>query len=171
MGTNLHRVMQWCGEVIAKLWLAVAALTLLLVFQVSGMVASLLVGYAAFKLAGAGTFGVIALCVSAYLFGLFLAVYVWEPHMKDAVHSAADIMSKAAADASNGRDARAVLKAFEAAQNWPPKRAPEQTAAAYHVLYSDGLSQQTQLTSDEIDRWAIASNNESRSLHPALSQR
>jgi hypothetical protein len=165
--TTLHRILQRCGETIANLWLVVAGLTVLLAFQVSAIAASLFVGYAALRLTGGGTFGAIVFCVTAYLFGLFLAVYVWEPQVKRAVHSAADIIGKAAGETSNRRDARAIQRAFQKASQSPPIRTPGRTSATYRVIYSDGLSQQTLLTPEEIDRWAVASNSdaEGKSSH------
>jgi membrane protein implicated in regulation of membrane protease activity len=93
---SLHRILQRCGEEIARLWLVLAALSVHLAFPLSGIVASLLVGYAASSLTGGGTYGAISFCVTAFLFGLFLSVYVWQPYVKRAVHSASHLMGKAA---------------------------------------------------------------------------
>jgi hypothetical protein len=60
----------------------------------------------------------------------------------------------------------ALQKAFDAAQNWPPKRPPELTPATYQVIYSDGVKRENQLTPDEINRWAAASNKDAEGKLP-----
>jgi hypothetical protein len=55
---------------------------------------------------------------------------------------------------------------LEAAKNWPPKRPPELTPATYRVVYSDGASQETLLTPEEINRWATASNRDAEGKFP-----
>jgi hypothetical protein len=72
---------------------------------------------------------------------------------------------------SDWLERRRVLKAFEAAKNWPPKRAPEHTPADYRIIYSDGYQQETRLLPSEINRWALACNNDSdkqRSPYPIV---
>jgi hypothetical protein len=46
----------------------------------------------------------------------------------------------------------------EDAKNWPPKRPPEQTAATYQVVYSDGVTQERELWPIEVAQWAVDSN-------------
>ncbi|MGO4564812.1 hypothetical protein AB4Z52_07025 [Rhizobium sp. 2YAF20] len=53
---------------------------------------------------------------------------------------------------------RRLKKALEAADKWPPKRPLHLTPATYRVFYSDSVVQEVRLTSEEIHRWAIASN-------------
>jgi len=80
------------------------------------------------------------------------------------------VLNEAAAKApqlEQDAEEAALAGAFEAAQNWqPPKRPSELTPATYQVIYSHGVSQQTRLTPDEIDRWAVASNKEAESKFP-----
>jgi hypothetical protein len=55
---------------------------------------------------------------------------------------------------------RRLRKAYEAAKNWPPKRAPEMTPATYRVVYTDGKSEETRLSPNEIEGWAVRCNND-----------
>jgi hypothetical protein len=56
-------------------------------------------------------------------------------------------------------------RAFENAKNWPPKRSPEMTPAAYRVVFSDGKCQDTVLLPSEIDGWATETNREAESKY------
>jgi hypothetical protein len=72
---------------------------------------------------------------------------------------------------SDWLERRRLLKAFNAAKNWPPRRPPELTPADYRVYYSDGFSQETRLLPSEITRWVAACNSDSdkrRSPHPII---
>jgi hypothetical protein len=72
---------------------------------------------------------------------------------------------------SDWLERRRLLKAFEGAKNWPPKRPPHLTPANYRVYYSDGFSQETSLLPDEISRWVAACNSDTdklRSPHPIV---
>jgi hypothetical protein len=60
----------------------------------------------------------------------------------------------------------ALQEAFDAANNWPPKRPPELNPATYQVIYSDGVNQETRLTPDEINSWAAASNEDAEGKFP-----
>ncbi len=55
-------------------------------------------------------------------------------------------------------DTAALQKAFDAANNWPPKRTPEMTPATYKVVYSDGVTQDTCFIPAEIENWVAESN-------------
>jgi hypothetical protein len=55
-------------------------------------------------------------------------------------------------------DRISLYRAYRVAQNWPPKRSPEMTPAAYNVVYFDGTNQVTHVTPAEIGRWATESN-------------
>lgn len=55
-------------------------------------------------------------------------------------------------------DMAALQSAFDAANNWPPKRPPKMTPATYQVLYSDGVTQETRLMPAEVERWVAESN-------------
>ena len=88
-----HRL-QLCGRAVAKAWLVLAGLILLFGFQVSGIAASFLIGFVAARIIG-GALGIIAFFTSAFLFGLFLAIYVWEPHVKALMYRAVDALNDA----------------------------------------------------------------------------
>lgn len=90
-----NRRLQYCGENVAKLWLVLAGLILLFAFPVSAIAASFLIGFAAARLIGGGALGMIAFLASAFLVGLFLAVYVWEPHVKALIYRAAGALNDA----------------------------------------------------------------------------
>jgi hypothetical protein len=87
---QLNRALEGLGELVAGFWLSVAALVMILSFQVCGLVASFFVGVGTAWLVGYGTAGVFAFFVTAFAFGLFLAVYVWEPRVKRAMFDAAE---------------------------------------------------------------------------------
>jgi hypothetical protein len=55
-------------------------------------------------------------------------------------------------------DTAALQKAFDAANNWPPKRTPKMTPATYQVVYSDGVTQDTCFIPAEIENWVAESN-------------
>jgi hypothetical protein len=82
----MNRGLHWCGKELAQLWLVLAGITMALAFPVSAIAASIFVGVVARWFVGPGTLGVIAFFSVAFFFGLFLSVYVWEPHLKSAVH-------------------------------------------------------------------------------------
>jgi hypothetical protein len=86
--------LQRCGHIIAGLWLTMLGLVLLFAFPLCGIAASLFVGAGAAWLVGGGTFGVVTLVVVAFCFGLFLSVYVWEPHVKQVVFDLAEVITK-----------------------------------------------------------------------------
>jgi hypothetical protein len=77
------------GLVLAKFWLVLAGLAVLFGFPLSGICASFLVGWCVMKWAGGGA---IVLFPVAFLFGLFLSVYVWEPHVKPVVMEAVEAL-------------------------------------------------------------------------------
>jgi hypothetical protein len=55
-------------------------------------------------------------------------------------------------------DVSAIQRAFEGAKEWSPARPSGMMVATYRVVYSDDVTQETRLTSDEIDSWAERSN-------------
>ena len=64
------------------------------------------------------------------------------------------------------RSTVSLQQAFDAAKNWPPERPPELTPATYQVIYSDGVTQESRLTPDEINSWAPASNKDAEGKFP-----
>jgi hypothetical protein len=91
--SQFKRILEVSGEMLAGFWLSVVGIVLLLSFLVSGIAASLFVGACAAWLVGYGTFGVVVFFVVAFFFGLFLSVFVWEPHVKRAVYDAVERLS------------------------------------------------------------------------------
>jgi predicted membrane-bound spermidine synthase len=75
--------MRWS---LRRAWLTLLGIIILFAFPISGIAVSLFAGALAAYLVGGGTFGVIVLFVVAFLFGLFLSVYVWEPHVKRVIY-------------------------------------------------------------------------------------
>ena len=69
----------WAGESFARLWLLLLGIAILLSFPVAGIALSLLIGWEAMVWIGGGAWTFFAV---AYLFGLFLSVYVWSPSVK-----------------------------------------------------------------------------------------
>jgi len=89
----IHGLLQRAGESIARAWLAVAALFLFAAFFLCGFAASILLGVAAAAAIGGGTPGLMALVLVALAVGLFLSIYVWDPHVGPAVARAAEELS------------------------------------------------------------------------------
>jgi hypothetical protein len=69
----------WLGESFAKLWVALLGLAILISFPVAGFAFSFLIGWEAMVWLGGGFW---TLLTVAYLFGLFLSVYVWSASVK-----------------------------------------------------------------------------------------
>jgi uncharacterized protein (UPF0248 family) len=64
--------------------------------------------------------------------------------------------SKSSADPENAAAMASMCAAYQDAKNWSPEpRLPTQT---YSVVYSDGVTQPSELTEAELDRWARGSN-------------
>jgi hypothetical protein len=57
-------------------------------------------------------------------------------------------------------DRRRLRRAFDAANNWPPKRPPEMTPATYRVFYSDGICVEKTFVPVEIEGWVARYNND-----------
>jgi hypothetical protein len=93
--SELTRILEECGKFVAGLWLSLLGFVLLLGFLVSGLVASFFVGVGAAWLIGFGTLGVVAFFVSAFCFGLFLSVFVWEPYVKQVIYDMVDFPLRA----------------------------------------------------------------------------
>jgi hypothetical protein len=91
--SGLQRGLERTGELVAALWLTIFGIFVLFAFPISGIAASLLVGVAAGTLVGSGSFGIIVLVATAFVFGLFLSVYVWEPHVKSVIYSLCELIS------------------------------------------------------------------------------
>ena len=81
------------GKSLAGFWLGLLGIAILISFQVCGLIASLAVGAGVLVLVGHGTLGVVAFFVAAFVFGLFLSVFVW-PHAKAAILECAEIISE-----------------------------------------------------------------------------
>ncbi len=89
----LRNLLDRCGEAVADLWLGLFGIFVLIAFPATGIVVSFSVGALATELVGRGTLGVITFLLVAYFFGLFLSVYVWQPHVKPMVCRLADVIS------------------------------------------------------------------------------
>jgi hypothetical protein len=89
---RLNLVLARCGEAIAVFWLSIVGILVLLAFPVSGIVASFFVGALACELVRQGWFGVTLFFVVAFFFGLFLSIYVWEPHVKRIVFRISELV-------------------------------------------------------------------------------
>jgi hypothetical protein len=92
--SQFTRILEKCGKFLADLWLGLLGLALLFSFLISGIVASFFVGACAGWLVGAGTLGVVVFFVAAFCFGLFLSVFVWEPHVKRAIYETFDCLGR-----------------------------------------------------------------------------
>jgi hypothetical protein len=89
----LQRVLGQCGEVVAGFWLSILGILIIVSFPITGLVASFAVGALICELIGRGTLGVVLLFITAFFVGLFLSIYVWEPHVKPTVLKVADLIS------------------------------------------------------------------------------
>lgn len=86
-------LMDRSGKILAKFWLSLIGITILLSFPICGIVSALAVGAGAAAIVGYGTLGAIVFFVVAFGFGLFLSVFVW-PHAKPALVECAEVLSK-----------------------------------------------------------------------------
>jgi hypothetical protein len=86
--SQLKRILEVTGEHLAEFWLRIVGIVLLLSFPIGGFVASFFVGWEAAWLVGFGTFGVVVFFLVAFFFGLFLSMFVWQPHVKQAMYDA-----------------------------------------------------------------------------------
>jgi hypothetical protein len=91
----LERLLERSGEAIAGFWLSLLGIVILLSFPITGLVASLALGAAFMEMVGRGTFGLILFFGTAFFFGLFLSIYVWEPRVKPLVLKVSDLISGA----------------------------------------------------------------------------
>jgi hypothetical protein len=92
MRSGLRTVDKWLrrlGKLCADLWCLAAAVVVLFGFLVSAIWVSIWVGVEIRNLIGGGGFVVL---LSAFIFGLFLAIYVWNPHVKSRVMAAVDVI-------------------------------------------------------------------------------
>ncbi|MDR3464377.1 MAG: hypothetical protein P4M07_00390 [Xanthobacteraceae bacterium] len=92
--SQIAHILEKCGKFVAGFWLGLLGFALLLSFLVSGLVASFFVGVGAAWLVGYGTLGAIVFFVSAFSFGLFLSVYVWQPHVRPVILEMVDYLTK-----------------------------------------------------------------------------
>jgi hypothetical protein len=82
-----------CGQVVARLWLALLCLCIMLAFPISGLAVSFYIGTLAADLVASNA-RLAALLIIALVVGIFLAVYVWEPHVKPVVSRISDGLLK-----------------------------------------------------------------------------
>jgi hypothetical protein len=92
--SQFARILEKCGKFVAGFWLGLLGFALLLSFLVSGLVASFFVGVCAAWLVGYGTLGAVVFSAAAFCFGLFLSVFVWEPHVKPVILEMVDYLTK-----------------------------------------------------------------------------
>lgn len=86
--------LEQCGKAVADLWLSLFGIIALLAFPISGIAASFCVGLLASYMVGPGWLAGVIWIVVAFLFGLFLAIYVWEPHVKVVIGRIAETITK-----------------------------------------------------------------------------
>jgi hypothetical protein len=90
-----HGALRITGREIGKAWCVLVGLMLLLSFQVVGIIASIylwvLVSSYLIDFGFTKWLSVVIGLLTAYLFGLFLAVYVWTPYVKSNMFRAAEI--------------------------------------------------------------------------------
>lgn len=76
---RLDAALIWAGEAFAKVWLSLLGIAILCSFPVAGIALSLVIGWGTMKWIGGGAW---TFFPAAYLFGLFLSIYVWSPSVK-----------------------------------------------------------------------------------------
>jgi hypothetical protein len=82
----------WAGGAFAKLWSLLLAIAILLSFPVAGFFLSLLIGWEAMRWIGGGLWTFLGV---AYLFGMFLSIYVWAPSVKATTLGLTDLIQRA----------------------------------------------------------------------------
>jgi hypothetical protein len=84
-------LLERAGKLLARFWMGLLGIAILLSFHICGFLASLAVGAGAAMLVGYGTPGAVLFFVAAFFFGLFLSVFVW-PHVNGAIKECAQIL-------------------------------------------------------------------------------
>jgi hypothetical protein len=77
--TRANALLARAGDAFARLWSLLVGIAILLSFPVAGVALSLVIGMEAMWWIGGGAW---TFFITAYLFGLFLSIYVWEPSVK-----------------------------------------------------------------------------------------
>jgi hypothetical protein len=97
MGRGFRAVrlaLQKAGAELARMWLGLLGLVMLVAFQAVGFVACAALWFGLALLFRDGWVGAVASGLLAFGFGVFLSVYVWEPHVKPAVMEATTILER-----------------------------------------------------------------------------
>jgi hypothetical protein len=87
--TRVDAALTWAGEAFARLWLLLLGSAILFSFPVAGIALSLVIGWEAMRWIGGGAWTFFA---AAYVFGLFLSIYVWSPSVKPTTLKLADLI-------------------------------------------------------------------------------
>ena len=86
---KIDRILLVIGRGIGSTFIGILCLTVLLAFPVTDIVASFAVGFGvAFYIGGGG----LVLFPSAFLFGLFLSIYVWIPYVREPIRRCIDVL-------------------------------------------------------------------------------
>lgn len=76
---RIDAALTWTGEAFARVWLPLLGIAVLCSFPVAGIALSLVIGWGTMRWIGGGAW---IFFPTAYLFGLFLSIYVWSPSVK-----------------------------------------------------------------------------------------
>jgi len=87
--TRVDAALTWAGEAFARLWLVLLGIAILFSFPVAGIALSLVIGWEAMRWIGGGVW---TFLTAAYLFGLFLSIYVWAPSVKTTTLTLTDLI-------------------------------------------------------------------------------
>jgi hypothetical protein len=88
---TLHEVLLAVGEEVGSLWFVVVGLAILLGFPVVGALVSLQIGFWTADLFG---WGDLFALLMAFVFGLFLAIYVWDPYVRSPTHEVCETIAR-----------------------------------------------------------------------------
>jgi hypothetical protein len=92
MGRLLKRIdaaLKWAGHGMGRVWLSLLGIAILCSFPLAGIALSLGMGWWATKWIGGGAW---SLLLTAYVFGLFLSIYVWAPLVRPTTLKLTDLL-------------------------------------------------------------------------------
>jgi membrane protein implicated in regulation of membrane protease activity len=93
--THIDTVLAWAGEAVTRVWLPLLGLAILLSFPVAGIALSLVIGWEAARWIGGGLWTFLAV---AFVFGLFLSIYVWSRYVEATTRKLADLIQRSTPD-------------------------------------------------------------------------
>ena len=88
---GVHAALMWAGGAFAKFWFLLLVIAILVGFPVAGFALSLLIGWEAMRWFGGGLWTFLGV---AYLFGMFLSLYVWAPSVKATTLELSDLIQR-----------------------------------------------------------------------------